>query len=96
MPVFAVRNETNGNLGYCNFYEGTNPRRLNYGVYDDGVKERLLFVQDVVAPVIAEAVRRAGGIRLKPLMQRACTWATSCTAATLPLRCCSCARSRPV
>ena len=71
MPVFAVRNETGGNVGYCNFYEGTNPRRLNYGVYDDGVKERLLFVQDVVAPVIAEAVRRAGGIRLKPLMQRA-------------------------
>ena len=71
MPVFAVRNEAGGNLGYCNFYEGTNPRRLNYGVYDDGVKERLLFVQDVVAPVIAEAVRRAGGIRLKALMQRA-------------------------
>ena len=71
MPVFAVRNENGGNFGYCNFYEGTNPRRLNYGVYDDGVKERLLFVQDVVAPVIAEAVRRAGGIRLKALMQRA-------------------------
>ena len=71
MPVFAVRNEAGDNHGYCNFYEGTNPRRLNYGVYDEGVKERLLFVQDVVAPVIAEAVRRAGGIRLKPLMQRA-------------------------
>ena len=71
MPVFAVRNEAGGNHGYCNFYEGTNPRRLNYGVYDEGVKERLLFVQDVVSPVIAEAVRRAGGIRLKPLMQRA-------------------------
>ena len=71
MPVFAVRNETGGNFGYCNFYEGTDPRRLNYGVYDEGVKERLLFVQDVVAPVIAEAVRRAGGIRLKSLMQRA-------------------------
>ena len=71
MPVFAVRNEAGGNHGYCNFYEGTNPRRLNYGVYDEGVKERLLFVQDVVAPVIAEAVHRAGGIRLKPLIQRA-------------------------
>lgn len=71
VPVFAMRNENGGNFGYCNFYEGTNPRRLNYGVYDDGVKERLLFVQDIVAPVIAEAVRRAGGIRLKPLMQHA-------------------------
>jgi hypothetical protein len=71
MPVFAVRNAARGNLGFCNMYEGTNPRRLNYGVYDEGVRERLLFVQNEVAPVIAEAVRLSGGIALKPLMQRA-------------------------
>ena len=59
------------NTGFCNMYEGTNPRRLNYGVYDEGVRERLLFVQDTVAPVLAEAVRAAGGIPLKPLMRRA-------------------------
>ena len=71
MPVLVVRNAERGNLAYCNFYEGTNPRRLNYGVYDEGVKERLLYVQDVVAPVIREAVAVAGGIALKPIMQRA-------------------------
>lgn len=71
MPVFVVRNAAFGNMGYCNFYEGTNPRRLNYGVYDEGVRERLLYVQDVVAPVIAEAIRRSGGIPLKPIMRRA-------------------------
>lgn len=71
MPVFAVRNDAHGNTGFCNMYEGTNPRRLNYGVYDDGVRERLLMVQDEVAPVLAEAVRAMGGIPLKPLMQRA-------------------------
>ena len=70
MPVFVVQNRTHGNAGYCNMYEGINPRRLNYGVYDEGVRERLLFVQDVVAPVIAEAVRMSGGIPLKPLMRR--------------------------
>ena len=70
MPVFVVQNHTHGNTGYCNMYEGTNPRRLNYGVYDEGVRERLMFVQDVVAPVIAEAVRMSGGIPLKPLMRR--------------------------
>jgi hypothetical protein len=52
-------------------YEGTNPRRLNYGVYDAGVRERLLHVQDRIAPVIAEAIRRKGGIPLKPIMKRA-------------------------
>ena len=71
MPVLVVKNTDRGNLAYCNFYEGTNPRRLNYGIYDEGVRERLLHVQDVVAPVIREAVAAAGGIALKPIMQRA-------------------------
>ena len=71
MPVFVVENRTFGNLGYCNLYEGTNPRRLNYGVYDTGVHERLMFIQEVVAPVIAEALRTSEGIPLKPVMQRA-------------------------
>ena len=71
MPVFVVENLASGNLGYCNLYEGTNPRRLNYGVYDEGVHARLKFIQDVVAPVIAEALRASEGIPLKPLMKRA-------------------------
>ena len=71
MPVFVVDNRAGGNRAFCNMYEGTNPRRLNYGVYDEGVRERLLFVNDVIAPVIGEAIRRAGGIALKPIMKRA-------------------------
>ena len=71
MPVFVVENRHAGINGFCNMYEGTDPRRLNYGVYDEGVRERLLFVQDTIAPVLAEAVRAAGGIPLKPIMRRA-------------------------
>lgn len=71
MPVFVVRNRAFANVGYCNFYEGTNPRRLNYGVYDEGVRDRLLYVATTVAPVVGEAVRRAGGVALKPIMKRA-------------------------
>ena len=71
MPVFVVENKKGGNFAYCNMYEGTNPRRLNYGVYDEGVKQRLLFVNNVISPVISEAVKEAGGIPLKPLMKRA-------------------------
>ncbi len=73
MPVFVVENRAAGNVGFCNMYEGSNPRRLNYGVYDEGVRERLLFVQNEVVPVVAEAVRRCGGIALKPIMKRALT-----------------------
>jgi hypothetical protein len=71
MPVFVVENRTFGNVAYCNIYEGSNPRRLNYGVYDEGVRERLLLVQNEIVPVIAEALRQAGSIPLKPIMKRA-------------------------
>jgi Protein of unknown function (DUF1116) len=71
MPVFVVENRTHGNRGFCNFYEGKEPRRLNYGCYDEGVRDRLLHVNDVLAPVVGEAIRRRGGIALKPLIARA-------------------------
>ncbi|MGP3533430.1 DUF1116 domain-containing protein [Microbacterium sp. RD1] len=71
MPVFVVENRSGGNIAFCNFYEGKEPRRLNYGCYDQGVHDRLLYVNDVLAPVVAEAIRRQGGIALKPLIARA-------------------------
>jgi Protein of unknown function (DUF1116) len=71
MPVFVVENKAAGNVAYCNMYEGSNPRRLNYGVYDEGVRERLLLVQNEIVPVIAEALRQISGIPLKPIIKRA-------------------------
>ena len=71
MPAFVVENRAFGNVACCNIYEGSNPRRLNYGVYDDGVRDRLLLVQNEIVPVIAEALRRSGGIPLKPIIKRA-------------------------
>lgn len=71
MPVFVVENRAHGNVGFCNFYEGKEPRRLNYGCYDAGVHERLQYVNTVLAPVVGEAIRRSGGIALKPLIARA-------------------------
>lgn len=71
MPVFVVENRDTRNIAFCNFYEGKEPRRLNYGCYDEGVHERLLHVNTVLAPVISEAVRKVGGIALKPLIARA-------------------------
>lgn len=71
MPVFVVHDRVHGNYAYCNLYEGDSPRRLNYGSYGDDVKERLAFIDDVLAPTMAEAVRRAEGIPLRPIMRRA-------------------------
>jgi hypothetical protein len=71
MPVFVVRNAHGGNIGFCNFYEGESRRRLNYGSYGPDVVEGLVRVRDVLAPVVAEAVRAMGGVPLKPIMRRA-------------------------
>jgi hypothetical protein len=72
MPVFVVENRANGEIAFCNSFEGASPKRLNYGVYDDEVRDTLLFLQDVAAPVIADAIRRVEeGIPLKPIIRRA-------------------------
>lgn len=71
MPVFVVENQRHGNTGFCNLYEGESRRRLNYGVYDEEVAAGLRFLQDVAAPVLAAAVRHAGGVPLKPIIARA-------------------------
>jgi hypothetical protein len=72
MPVFVVENREHGNVGFCNSFEGSSRKRLNYGVYDEDVRASLLFLQDVAAPVLAEALRRTGGgIPLRPIIRRA-------------------------
>jgi hypothetical protein len=72
MPVFVVENREHGNVAFCNSFEGSSRKRLNYGVYDEDVRESLLFLQEVAAPVLAEALRgAAGGIALRPIIRRA-------------------------
>ncbi len=72
MPVFVVENRAAGNVGFCNFYEGPSPKRLNYGVYNDEVVEGLKFIEEVIAPTIGAAIdRMEDGLALKPVMRRA-------------------------
>jgi hypothetical protein len=71
MPVFVVENTAAGNRAFCNFYEGPSHQRLNYGVYNEEVRRNLIFVQEVVAPVIGELIRAAGGVPLRPIISRA-------------------------
>ena len=72
MPVFVVENTTRGNRAFCNFFEGPSPKRLNYGIYDDEVRESLQLVQNLVAPVIKEAIAHSeGGVPLKPIIRAA-------------------------
>lgn len=71
MPVFVVKDQASGRLGRCHFYEGHSRHRLNYGSYNDTVVEQLTFIDEVVAPVFDRAIDLAGGVKLRPIIQRA-------------------------
>jgi hypothetical protein len=71
MPVLVVEDARSGKRSFCTLFEGRSPARLNYGVYNDEVRTTLLYLERVVAPLLADAVRRAGGVPLKPIIRRA-------------------------
>lgn len=72
MPVLVVRDAESGHRGFCTLYEGDGVGRLNYGVYDDGVRCNLRRLESVIGPALREAVRAVpGGVPLLPIMQRA-------------------------
>lgn len=71
MPVLVVEDGRHGNRSFCNLFEGVSPHRLNYGVYNESVRENLSFLGDAIGPLLGQAVRRAGGVPLRPIMRRA-------------------------
>jgi hypothetical protein len=71
MPVLVVENRQRGNRGFCNLFEGPSRFRLNYGVYNEEVRASLEHIRRVVGPALADCVRAAGGIPLRPIMRRA-------------------------
>jgi len=71
MSVFVVENRTGGNRAFCTFYEGDSQNRLNWGAYGPDTVANFKFIEEVVAPVLGDAIRRLGGIPLRPIIERA-------------------------
>jgi hypothetical protein len=70
MYVYVVRNQTFGNEAYSGLYEGIG-KVLRHGAYDEAVLERLAWMNRDLAPVLAAAIRRSGGIDIKTLIAEA-------------------------
>ena len=77
MPVFIIENQEHGNRAYCNFNEGLG-KVLRYGAYDEGVIKRLKWIEQVLAPVLAEALKRSGPIDIKSIVAQALHMGDEC------------------
>jgi hypothetical protein len=70
MPVFVVENRAFGNRACATINEGLG-RVLRFGANDESVLARLAWLRDEAGPLLGRALRRAGGIDLRPLMAQA-------------------------
>jgi hypothetical protein len=67
MSVYILENQTHGNMSYSNLNEGYG-KVLRYGAYSKEVLDRLRWMEDVMAPVLAEAIKLAKGIDMRALL----------------------------
>jgi hypothetical protein len=70
MPVFKLVNETDGNVAYCTMNEGLG-KVLRYGAYGEDVIVKLKWMENVLYPVLKNAVKAAGQIDLKNIVAQA-------------------------
>jgi hypothetical protein len=70
MKVYVVENIEHGNRSYSNLNEGYG-KVLRYGAYSEEVLRRLRWMNDVLGPVLADALAQSGGIDLRALIAEA-------------------------
>ena len=77
MPVFIVENKTYGVRAYCTMNEGLG-KVLRYGAYSQEVIDRLKWMEEVLYPVLKEAIKLKGEINLKNIIAQALQMGDEC------------------
>ncbi len=77
MPVFIIENKKYGNYSYTNMNEGLG-RCLRFGAFSQEVIDRLKWMQDVLGPVLKEAIENSGGIDWRALVIQALQMGDDC------------------
>jgi len=70
MAVYIVENQTHGNRSFFNLNEGYG-KVLRYGAYQQDVQNRLRWMHDTMAPVLAKAIEASGGIDVRTILAEA-------------------------
>ncbi len=67
MSVYILEDMTHGHKSFSNLNEGYG-KVLRYGAYSDEVLERLRWMEDVMAPVLNDAIQASEGIDIRALL----------------------------
>jgi len=70
MSVYMIENKTHGNKSFSNMNEGYG-KVLRYGAFSEDVQERLRWMEDVMAPVLADAIQASDGMDIRALIAEA-------------------------
>ncbi|NOR90495.1 MAG: DUF1116 domain-containing protein [Anaerolineales bacterium] len=70
MSVYILEDTVHGNKSFSNLNEGYG-KVLRYGAYSDDVLERLRWMEDVMAPVLNDAIQASEGIDIRALLAEA-------------------------
>ncbi|MBI3742543.1 MAG: DUF1116 domain-containing protein, partial [Chloroflexi bacterium] len=70
MSVYVIENKTHGNKSFSNLNEGYG-KVLRYGAYSDDVMTRLRWMENILAPMLRDAIEASGGIDIKALLAEA-------------------------
>jgi len=70
MPVWIVENQAAGNRAFCTLNEGLG-KVLRYGAFSAEVIERLNWMRDELAPILAATIEHHGPIDLRSLIAQA-------------------------
>lgn len=67
MSVYILENKTHQNYSYSNLNEGYG-KVLRYGAYSEEVINKLRWMEEVMAPLLNEAIEASGGIDIRALL----------------------------
>jgi len=70
MKVYVIENVTHGNKSYSNLNEGYG-KVLRYGAYSEEVLKKLRWMNDVMGPVLADALAASEGLDVRALIAEA-------------------------
>ncbi len=70
MSVYILEDTVHGNKSFSNLNEGYG-KVLRYGAYSEEVLERLRWIEEVMAPVLNDAIQASEGIDIRALLAEA-------------------------